>query len=84
MLRAAWLKHKWNGPSLPAIDPLKEAAAEKAYLDMGLETGESLAMAHNASSFMSNVQKLAKEMPLLNAAIGNQAPAYSGKEDKDE
>ncbi|GHV02135.1 hypothetical protein FACS189485_01850 [Spirochaetia bacterium] len=84
VIRAAWLKHKWNGPSLSAIDPLKEAAAEKAYRDMGLETGESLAMAHNASSFLSNVQKLSKEMPLLNAAIGNQAPTIVGKENNDE
>jgi hypothetical protein len=69
---------------MPQMDPTREAAAAKAYRDMGATTGEEIALNHNGSSFKSNVSKLAKEMPDLNAAIGTAAPATGTKEEEDK
>lgn len=33
--RRAWLGAEWMGPARPSIDPTKDAAADRAYLDMG-------------------------------------------------
>ncbi|GHT98983.1 hypothetical protein FACS1894142_6040 [Spirochaetia bacterium] len=86
VLRLAWLKARFVGSSQPCIDPTKEAAAALAYKNLGSETLSDIALAHNGSSFKSNVSRLAKEQAALNAAIGNQGttPAQSGKEDNDE
>ncbi|GHT58620.1 hypothetical protein FACS1894109_13140 [Spirochaetia bacterium] len=83
-IRLAWLRHRWNGSQMPAMDPTKEAAAAKLWRDLGSETGEEIALNHNGSSFKSNVSKLTKEMPELNAAIGTTAPTTEAKEEKDE
>ncbi|GHV89691.1 hypothetical protein AGMMS50268_01940 [Spirochaetia bacterium] len=84
VLRLAWLKARFMGSSQPNIDSTKEAVAALAYKNLGAETLSDIALAHNGSSFKSNVSRLAKEQAALNAAIGNQAPTVVGKENNDE
>ncbi len=57
ILRRAWLKCNWIGVPMPNIDPQKTAAADRNYIEMGIETQERVARNLNGSSIKSNLQK---------------------------
>jgi lambda family phage portal protein len=64
-LRAAWTAHRFNGLSMPNIDPTKTASAAKEYLSMGATTLEDVAIEHNDSDAKSNRVKLKQELEEL-------------------
>jgi len=64
-LRAAWTSHRYNGLSMPNIDPVKTAGAAKEYLSMGATTLEDVAIEYNDSDAESNRAKLKQELQEL-------------------
>jgi len=64
-LRAAWTSHRYNGLSMPNIDPVKTASAAKEYLSMGATTLEDVAIEYNDSDAESNRVKLKQELQEL-------------------
>jgi len=64
-LRAAWTSHRYNGLSMPNIDPEKTARAAKEYLSMGATTLEDVAIEYNDSDAESNRAKLKQELQEL-------------------
>jgi capsid protein len=64
-LRAAWSAHRYNGLSMPNIDPEKTAKAAKEYLSMGATTLEDTAIEYNDSDAESNRIKLKQELAEL-------------------
>lgn len=43
LMRRAWLRATWMGPARLTIDPVKDANADKAYLEMGVTTRTRIA-----------------------------------------
>jgi len=64
-LRAAWVSHRYNGVSMPNIDPEKTAKAAKEYLSVGATTLEDVAIEYNDSDAESNRVKLGPELEEL-------------------
>jgi capsid protein len=64
-LRAAWTAHRYNGQSMPNIDPEKTARAAKEYVSMGATTLEDVAIEYNDSDAESNRVKLKQELEEL-------------------
>jgi len=64
-LKAAWTSHRFNGLSMPNIDPVKTANAAKEYLSMGASTLEDTAIEYNDSDAESNRIKLKQELEEL-------------------
>ncbi|MFP3041876.1 phage portal protein [Treponema primitia] len=60
-MRAAWLRHRWNGSGAPVIDPLKSINAAKVAAEIGATTLEDIAMEYSGASGKANRSKLAKE-----------------------
>jgi capsid protein len=80
-LRAAWTAHRYNGLSMPNIDPQKTAGAAKEYLSMGATTLEDVSIEYNDSDAKSNRVKLKQELAELRE-IGPM-PWNTGKDGKD-
>jgi capsid protein len=64
-MRAAWLRHRWQGSGLPVMDPTKTAQAAKMALELGLTTMDDEAIEYNGSSAKANRAKLAQEFSEL-------------------
>jgi lambda family phage portal protein len=64
-LRAAWLRHRWQGSLLPQIDPVKTMQASKMAVELGASTLEDIATEYNGSSGKANRAKLAMEFSEL-------------------
>jgi capsid protein len=60
-LRSAWLCAEWDGAPMINIDPVKEAAGHKAYIELNAETYDDVARAYNGSSGKSNRAKLKRQ-----------------------
>jgi lambda family phage portal protein len=56
-MRSAWMGGIWFGSSMPAIDPKKEAEANKVNISMNAQTLESYARDLNGSDVNTNIQK---------------------------
>jgi lambda family phage portal protein len=67
-MRAAWLRHRWQGSGLPVMDPTKSVQAAKMALELGLTTMEDEAIEYNGSSAKANRAKLKQEFGELPAA----------------
>ena len=65
-LRAAWINSRWVGSSVPNIDPLKTAQAEKENVALGATTLKRVARNLNGSDYNANASTLAREMQRLN------------------
>jgi lambda family phage portal protein len=61
MLRRAWLGSSWAGDPMPQIDPLKEVAAAKLRIDVGVSTIDRESMELNGSTFEENHGQRVKE-----------------------
>jgi lambda family phage portal protein len=61
-LRAAWCVCSWNGPPMPNIDPAKTANADKAYIELGAQTLDTVARNYNGSSGAANRAKLSRQL----------------------
>lgn len=75
IIRQAYLRSEWIGPSQGQLDPVKEVQAATMAIASGLSTGEAEATKLNGSDFRSNVDRLAVENELLIKAGGGNAPA---------
>jgi len=56
-LRAAWVSHRYNGLSMPVIDPVKTMEAAKMALEVSATTLEDTAQEYNDSDFGANCVK---------------------------
>lgn len=79
IIRQAYLRSEWIGPSQGQLDPTKEVQASTMAIAAGLSTGEAEATKLNGSDFRSNVDRLAVENELLKKAGGGNAPAQAQK-----
>ncbi len=70
IIRQAYLKSEWIGPSQGQLDPTKEVAAAVTAIDNGLSTREAEAIKLNGSEYNANVDKLTVENELLSKANG--------------
>lgn len=89
IIREAYLKCKWIGPSQGQLDPVKEVNAAVTAIENGLSTHEDEAVRINGSEFSSNVDKLTVENDRLRLANGGQLPGKkphepSSSEDEDD
>ena len=75
IIRQAYLRSEWIGPSQGQLDPVKEVQASTMAIAAGLSTGEAEATKLNGSDFRSNVDRLAVENELLKKAGGGNASA---------
>ena len=75
IIRQAYLRSEWIGPSQGQLDPTKEVQASVLAIANGLSTGEAEATKLNGSDFRSNVDRLAVENKLLKRANGGNQPA---------
>jgi lambda family phage portal protein len=64
-MRAAWLRHRFQGSLLPQIDPVKTMQASKMAVELGASTLEDIATEYNGSSGKANRAKLAMEFSEL-------------------
>lgn len=70
IIRKAWCRAEWNGPSPGQLDPLKEANAAVTRINNGLSTRERETMELNGGDFDRNIEQLSRENKLLIAAGG--------------
>ena len=68
LIKAAYTKVKWNGPSQGYLNPLQEVEAAGKRLAYGLSTHEDECASGNGSSFEDNVRTLQIENELLASA----------------
>lgn len=61
LVRKAYSKAEWNGPSHGQLDPLKEAKASVLKMENGLSTGEKEAMELTGTEYESNHRTLVDE-----------------------
>lgn len=74
IIRQAYLRSEWIGPSQGQLDPVKEVQAASMAIASGLSTGEAEATKLNGSDFRSNVDRLTIENELLRKAGGGSTP----------
>lgn len=70
LIRQAYLKCEWIGPSQGQLDPTKEVNASVTAIENGLSTREAEAIKLNGSEYAANVDKLLLENERLRAANG--------------
>lgn len=61
LIKEAWLKSEWIGPSQGQLDPVKEVNAEILAVAHGFTTNEDAAIRLNGSDWNSNIEKLERE-----------------------
>ena len=65
IMKAAWLSHVCIGTPPVQIDPERDAAGEKAWLEMSATDGRRVAHEHNGSDYAKNVAINTKDFPVL-------------------
>jgi lambda family phage portal protein len=85
-MRAAWLRHRWQGSGMPNIDPVKAMTASKTAIELGATTLEDVATEYNGSSGKANRAKLAMELSELTPPPWNKTTetVVTEKEDREE
>ena len=84
LIREAWLKAEWIGPSQGQLDPVKEVNAEILAVANGFTTNEDAAVRLNGSDWNSNVEKLERErkkMQSLKPADDQPVPEDGNNDD---
>ncbi len=61
LIREAWMKAEWIGPSQGQLDPVKEITAEILAVKEGFSTNEDSTVRINGSNWNSNMDKLQRE-----------------------
>lgn len=77
MIRAAWLGCDWIGPGMPAIDPLKEAAAAEAWNALGIWSLQDIS-AQQGRDFDRTHQQLIREKKMRESGGLAALPAPDG------
>jgi len=73
-IRTAWLCAEWAGAPMPNIDPLKTAAADEKYVELGAQDLDDVARNLNGSSGKANRAKLARQYEELPTPPWPRAP----------
>jgi hypothetical protein len=68
---------------MPNIDPMKSAAADRAYVELGAQTLDDVARNYNGSSGKANRIKNARQFEELPPAPWNAAPAVDVEPEKE-
>ena len=68
IIRKAWTKAEWNGPSPGQLDPLKEVLASQKKVDVGFSTHERETIELNGGDWDSNMESIIRENELLKEA----------------
>ncbi|KEO84765.1 portal protein [Tumebacillus flagellatus] len=77
VIRKAYTKAVWHGPSQGQIDPLKEGQASKLLVEEGFSTREAETAKLNGGDYEMNVRQLSREQKLRQEGgieIGQPAP----------
>lgn len=82
LIRDAWLKAEWIGPSQGQLDPIKEVNAEILAVANGFTTHEDAAVRLNGSDWNSNMEKLEREQMKIQS-LKPKEPAPSPIKDDD-
>lgn len=72
IMRRAYLKAEWIGPTQGQLDPTKEVAAAIEAINNGLSTREAESIRLNGSEFTANVDKLTIENEKMAVANGSK------------
>jgi lambda family phage portal protein len=67
IIKDAYCKARWHGPSQGQIDPLKEVKAAEMRMRLNLTTGEKEAAEMNGTDYFVNISQRAKEINLINS-----------------
>ena len=68
IIRKAWARAEWNGPSQGQIDPLKEVLASQKKVDMGFSTHERETVELTGGDWESNMETIIRENAKLKEA----------------
>lgn len=83
LIREAWLKAEWIGPSQGQLDPIKEVNAEILAVAHGFTTNEDAAIRLNGSDWNSNVEKLEREQKKMQS-LKPKEPAVVPADDNND
>lgn len=83
-LKAAWLSNEWAGAPMPNIDPLKTAAADEKYVELGAQTLDDVARNFNGSSGKSNRTKNSRQYEELPTPPWPRAPIQQNNQGDNE
>lgn len=61
LIRRAWLGAVWMGPARPTLDPVKDAQADRQYLDMGVTTRTRIAAERHGADWEQVQARLDEE-----------------------
>lgn len=86
-IRAAYLGAEWIGPSRISLDPLKEARADAALVDLKVKTRAEVCVATTGVDLETKIPQIRKEerlFPSATAGIGhNGGPSLDGEDGDD-
>lgn len=68
IIRAAWCNAEWSGSPMGQIDPLKEAKAAQAWLEMGATTLQQVTQEQFGTDWEENVRQRSREKDVLEEA----------------
>jgi capsid protein len=75
IMRKAWSRAEWNGPSQGQLDPLKEVLAAEKKVDLGFSTHERETVELTGGDWESNMESIIRENALLKEANDVLNPA---------
>ena len=84
LIREAWLKAEWIGPSQGQLDPIKEVNAEILAVANGFTTHEDAAVRLNGSDWNSNVEKLEREQKKMKSLKPKELAAVPADDNNDD
>lgn len=84
LVKEAWLKAEWIGPSQGQLDPVKEVKAEILAVANGFTTNEDAAIRLNGSDWRSNVEKLAREKNKMQSLMPKEPMMVTDDKKKEE
>lgn len=61
LVKEAWLNHRWNGSSMPSLDPTQDYEAADMAINLGFATHEQMARELHGSNYSSNLEILSEE-----------------------
>ncbi|MCM1388076.1 MAG: phage portal protein [Bacillus sp. (in: Bacteria)] len=84
LIREAWLRCEWIGPSQGQLDPVKEVNAEILAIQNGLTTHEAAAARINGSDWDTNMNQLEMENDRMAALKEIHTTVLQEKEEEEE
>lgn len=81
LIRKAWSKALWYGPTIGVLDPVKEAQGAEKRINLGLSTREKECMELTGTEIEDNLEQLAREEAMitgLNVTVNGVAKRQKG------